>query len=54
MDFDDLLVMTVRLFEERPDVLELYQQKFRHILVDEYQDTNSVQGRMIDLLVGGV
>ncbi len=52
MDFDDLLVMTVRLFEERPDVLELYQQKFRHILVDEYQDTNSVQGRMIDLLVG--
>jgi DNA helicase-2/ATP-dependent DNA helicase PcrA len=52
MDFDDLLVMTVRLFEEFPDVLELYQQKFRHILVDEYQDTNSVQGRMIDLLVG--
>ncbi len=53
MDFDDLLVMTVRLFEERPDVLELYQGKFEHILVDEYQDTNSVQGRMIDLLVGG-
>ncbi len=52
MDFDDLLVMTVRLFEEQPDVLELYQQKFRHVLVDEYQDTNSVQGRMIDLLVG--
>jgi len=52
MDFDDLLGMTVRLFEERPDVLELYQQKFRHVLVDEYQDTNSVQGRMIDLLVG--
>ena len=52
MDFDDLLVMTVRLFEERPDVLELYQMKFKHVLVDEYQDTNSVQGRMIDLLVG--
>ena len=52
MDFDDLLCMTVRLFEERPDVLDLYQKKFRHILVDEYQDTNSVQGRMIDLLVG--
>ena len=52
MDFDDLLVMTVRLFEEHPDVLELYQNRFRHILVDEYQDTNSVQGRMIDLLVG--
>jgi DNA helicase II / ATP-dependent DNA helicase PcrA len=52
MDFDDLLIMTVRLFTERPDVLELYQQKFKHILVDEYQDTNSVQGQMIDLLVG--
>jgi DNA helicase-2/ATP-dependent DNA helicase PcrA len=52
MDFDDLLCMTVRLFEERPDVLALYQKKFHHILVDEYQDTNSVQGRMIDLLVG--
>jgi DNA helicase-2/ATP-dependent DNA helicase PcrA len=52
MDFDDLLVMTVKLFEERPDVLELYRGKFRHILVDEYQDTNSVQSRMIDLLTG--
>jgi len=52
MDFDDLLVMMVRLFEERPDVLELYQQRFKHVLVDEYQDTNSVQGRMIDLLIG--
>ncbi len=52
MDFDDLLCMVVKLFEERPAVLELYQQKFRHILVDEYQDTNAVQGRMIDLLVG--
>lgn len=52
LDFDDLLVLTVRLLEERPDVLELYQKKFRHILVDEYQDTNSVQGRMIDLLAG--
>jgi len=52
MDFDDLLCQTVRLFEERPDVLELYQKRFRHVLVDEYQDTNSVQGQMIDLLVG--
>ncbi len=52
MDFDDLLVLTVRLFEERPDVLEIYRGRFKHILVDEYQDTNSVQGRMIDLLVG--
>ena len=52
MDFDDLLVLTVRLFEQFPDVLELYQQRFKHILVDEYQDTNCVQGRMIDLLAG--
>ncbi|MGC4017109.1 MAG: ATP-dependent helicase [Luteolibacter sp.] len=52
MDFDDLLVLTVKLFEERPDVLDLYRSKFRHILVDEYQDTNSVQSRMIDLLAG--
>ena len=52
MDFDDLLVQTVRLFEERSDLLELYQKRFKHILVDEYQDTNSVQGRMIDLLAG--
>jgi DNA helicase II / ATP-dependent DNA helicase PcrA len=52
LDFDDLLGMTVRLFEEKPDVLELYQQRFKHVLVDEYQDTNSVQGRMIDLLIG--
>ncbi|MCX6875937.1 MAG: ATP-dependent helicase [Verrucomicrobia bacterium] len=52
MDFDDLLVLTVRLFGERADVLELYQKKFRHLLVDEYQDTNAVQGRMIELLTG--
>jgi DNA helicase-2/ATP-dependent DNA helicase PcrA len=52
MDFDDLLTQTVRLLEENPEVLEIYQKRFRHVLVDEYQDTNSVQGRMIDLLVG--
>ena len=52
MDFDDLLVLTVRLFEARPDLLELYQQKFRHVLVDEYQDTNTVQSRLIDMLAG--
>jgi DNA helicase-2/ATP-dependent DNA helicase PcrA len=52
MDFDDLLCQTVRLFESRPDLLDLYQKRFKHILVDEYQDTNHVQGRMIDLLAG--
>ncbi len=52
MDFDDLLCQTVRLFEERADLLEHYQRRFKHILVDEYQDTNCVQCRMIDLLAG--
>ena len=52
LDFDDLLVLTVRLFEQQPEVLAIYQQRFRHLLVDEYQDTNLVQGRMIDLLAG--
>lgn len=52
MDFDDLLVLTVRLFETRPDLLALYQKRFKHVLVDEYQDTNQVQGRMVDLLAG--
>lgn len=52
MDFDDLLCQTVRLFEERADLLDLYQNRFSHILVDEYQDTNQVQSRMIDLLAG--
>lgn len=52
MDFDDLLVLMVRLFEARPDLLALYQKRFRHVLVDEYQDTNTVQSRMIDLLAG--
>lgn len=52
MDFDDLLVLTVRVFEARGDLLALYQKRFRHVLVDEYQDTNTVQSRLIDLLAG--
>ncbi len=52
MDFDDLLVRTVTLLQERPDLLALYQKEFRHVLVDEYQDTNTVQCALIDLLVG--
>ena len=43
MDFDDLLIKSVELFERYPDVLEKYQTKFKYILVDEYQDTNRVQ-----------
>ena len=50
MDFDDLLTNTVRLFREHPDVLESYQQRFKHVLVDEYQDTNRAQNELILLL----
>ena len=50
LDFDDLLVKTVELFRACPDVLESYQNRFRYIMVDEYQDTNTVQFEMIRLL----
>lgn len=53
MDFDDLICLTANLLEQRPDLTRLYQQKFHHVLVDEYQDTNRVQSRIIDLLSGG-
>ena len=50
VDFDDLLVLPVKLFQEHPDVLEHYQEKFKYILVDEYQDTNEVQYQFNKLL----
>jgi DNA helicase II / ATP-dependent DNA helicase PcrA len=50
MDFDDLIMKTVELFETRPDVLESYQHKFTYIHVDEYQDTNRAQYQMVKLL----
>jgi DNA helicase-2/ATP-dependent DNA helicase PcrA len=50
LDFDDLLMLTVRLFERHPDVLGYYQGMFRHILIDEYQDTNHAQYRLVRLL----
>ena len=50
MDFDDLLGVTVRLLRTHPDVLAGYQQRFRHVLVDEYQDTNPVQNDLVLLL----
>src|SRR5215470_7847010 len=50
LDFGDLLLTTVRLFEERPEVLERYRERFLHVLVDEYQDTNAVQYRLTNLL----
>ncbi len=52
MDFGDLLNLTVRLFEENPSVLQKYQNKFEHILVDEYQDTNYPQYKIVKLLAG--
>ena len=52
LDFDDLLVKTVQLLETQPDVLENYQERFRYIMVDEYQDTNTVQFRLVRLLAG--
>jgi len=50
LDFDDLLVETVRLFKEHPAVLERYQQQLRYILVDEYQDTNHAQYELVNML----
>ncbi len=52
LDFDDMLRLTVMLFEKNPDVLEHYARRFRYVLVDEYQDTNPVQYRFISLLAG--
>lgn len=50
LDFDDLLVKTVELFQTNPDILEYYQDRFRYIMVDEYQDTNTVQFIFVSLL----
>lgn len=50
MDFDDIIGLTVRLFETSPEVLSLYQERFRYIMVDEYQDTNTAQYRLVSLL----
>ncbi len=50
MDFDDLLYYSVKLFEEHPEVREHYNARFRHILVDEYQDTNPAQSKLLKLL----
>lgn len=52
LDFDDLLVKTVQLLQTQPDVLENYQERFRYIMVDEYQDTNTVQFQLVRLLAG--
>ena len=53
LDFGDLLLCTVRLFEEHPEVLARYAQRFHHLLVDEFQDTNQVQYRLVKMLAAG-
>lgn len=52
LDFDDLIVKTVELFQTDPEVLDYYQERFRYIMVDEYQDTNTAQFQLIRLLAG--
>ncbi len=53
LDFDDLLCRTVELFEQFPEILEKYQKRYKYIMVDEYQDTNHVQFRLVSLLSSG-
>ncbi|TPR24752.1 DNA helicase PcrA [Apilactobacillus micheneri] len=50
LDFDDLIMMTIQLFEEVPEVLDYYQNKFHYIHVDEYQDTNEAQYKLVTML----
>ena len=52
MDFDDLLVLTLRLLQKDEELRRLYQKRFQYVLVDEFQDTNHVQSALVDLLVG--
>lgn len=52
LDFDDLIMLTVKLFEKYPEVLNKYQRRFRYLLIDEYQDTNHAQYRLTKLLAG--
>ncbi len=52
LDFDDLIGETVRIFREHPEVAEYYRRRFRHVLVDEYQDTNHAQYALVSALVG--
>lgn len=53
LDFDDIIMLTVRLFQQHPDILAYYQNRFKYIMVDEYQDTNHMQYLLISLLAGG-
>src|SRR5262249_53736204 len=52
VDFDDLLILSTRLLEEKADVLHALKRSVRHLLIDEYQDTNRIQARLVRLLSG--
>jgi DNA helicase-2/ATP-dependent DNA helicase PcrA len=52
LDFDDLIMGTVELFKQKPDVVDKYRRRFKHVLVDEYQDTNHAQYILVKLIVG--
>ncbi|MBQ1263341.1 MAG: UvrD-helicase domain-containing protein, partial [Oscillospiraceae bacterium] len=52
VDFDDIIMLTVRLFESSPETLEYYRNRYRYIMVDEYQDTNTAQYKLVSLLAG--
>jgi DNA helicase-2/ATP-dependent DNA helicase PcrA len=53
LDFDDLLMKTVKLFKQHPEILEKYRSRYLHVMVDEFQDTNLVQYQFVKLLAGG-
>ncbi|WP_298037345.1 UvrD-helicase domain-containing protein [uncultured Desulfuromonas sp.] len=53
LDFGDLILLTVRLFEEHPEVLEKWRQRFGYLLVDEFQDTNAIQYKLVNQLASG-
>ena len=53
VDFDDIILLTVRLFQQFPEVLDKYRRRYRYIMVDEYQDTNHAQYLLVSLLAGG-
>ena len=52
LDFDDLIMKAVQLFQNNPEILDYYQERFKYIMVDEYQDTNTAQFKLISLLAG--
>ncbi len=52
LDFDDLLCLTVKLWEEHPEILAAYHEKYQYIMIDEYQDTNGVQLKLMTMLAG--